>query len=223
MNARMAAMGRKDLHEVLKAKLQRFHIKNHLAAIAYFYDINLTCTIANNDRKVVFTELNKALHLWGQDILLHGMSFITGYRTLKSKIDKEGVDVSYEIISEWLKHAVVGHQKPHAFYEHMKSIFDSYVNLENDPETTWTGSLELKRGGYNARLMPWMLSYRESHELEHAPTMTDPDSPPTSPPNPMELVKPISGITPVMEEPKLRCASEIAVVWSTPSNVINLS
>ncbi|KAL3690244.1 hypothetical protein R1sor_016553 [Riccia sorocarpa] len=399
MHARVATMGRKDLHEVLKAKLQGYHIKNHPSAIAYFDDINLTCTrkwtgipnldlealerrpedfpehshllkdwvgwkefclfcqhplgflpsistgvcqhrfhfncfwectstrrscpvcrkilpketyeffctvflpdideticpdtgikinmesgthpdelspgrggevsrnevdvaAANNERKLVFTEVNKALQLWVQDNFIPRMSFITGHRTLKSKIDREGVEASYVIICEGLKLAASGHQKPLTFYEHMKSIFDSYVNPEGDPSVSplvtgldaqnfdvevfigLEGDTERETGGaltpdyldglpraearrirgsIDAMDMEPPRVTRAGARTRLQYIVTDPDSPPTSPLNPMELVEPISTITPVVEEPELPCASDLVVVRSTPPNVIDLS
>ncbi|KAL3696358.1 hypothetical protein R1sor_010434 [Riccia sorocarpa] len=232
-----------------------------------------------------------------------------GQRTLKSKVDREGVEASYETICEGLKLATAGHQKPHAFYEHMKSIFDSYVNHEDDPKVlplvtsldaqnfdvevlmdlegdterdageamkpSYLDGLTLSRGneresspeGRNLLAAVWSKN-QEQKTIRLSPVFTekfttelkmqlhedymcnrrafqtpntlnrppealtdllshqsqpDPDSPPRSPPNPMELVEPINAITHVVEEPELPCASDLVVVRSTPLNVIDLS
>ncbi|KAL2613137.1 hypothetical protein R1flu_024829 [Riccia fluitans] len=44
MEKRVESMGRSDLHELLHAKLKIEQLKNHPALIAYFDELNLTCT-----------------------------------------------------------------------------------------------------------------------------------------------------------------------------------
>ncbi|KAL2629974.1 hypothetical protein R1flu_014660 [Riccia fluitans] len=68
------------------------------------------------------------------DNLLPGTSFITGHRLLASDVDKAGVETSYLSICNDFKLVAASHCSPQLFYEHLKSIFDSYVNPDNNPD-----------------------------------------------------------------------------------------
>ncbi|KAL2629271.1 hypothetical protein R1flu_013957 [Riccia fluitans] len=90
--------------------------------------------IENAERRLILTTVHKALSEWRVDNLLPGTSFITGHRLLPSDVDRAGVETSYLSICNDFKLVVASHRNPQLFYEHLKSIFDSYVNPDNNPD-----------------------------------------------------------------------------------------
>ncbi|KAL2622781.1 hypothetical protein R1flu_002986 [Riccia fluitans] len=90
MNARVALMERKDLYDLLEAKMEGFQIANHPGTIG-------------------------------------------GHCTLQDEVDQTGIDVCYQSLLHALKAAVGTLPNSLAIFEYMRSIFDSYVNPNNDP------------------------------------------------------------------------------------------
>ncbi|KAL2629089.1 hypothetical protein R1flu_013775 [Riccia fluitans] len=90
--------------------------------------------IENAERRLVLMTVHKALSEWRVDNLLPGTSFIIGHRLLASDVDRAGVETSYLSICNDFKLVAASHRNPQLFYEHLKSIFDSYVNLDNNPD-----------------------------------------------------------------------------------------
>ncbi|KAL2622889.1 hypothetical protein R1flu_003094 [Riccia fluitans] len=90
--------------------------------------------IENAERRLVSTRVHKALSEWRVDNLLPDTSFITGHRLLASDVDRVGVETSYLSICNDFKLVAASHRNPQFFYEHLKSIFDSYVNPDNNPD-----------------------------------------------------------------------------------------
>ncbi|KAL2629375.1 hypothetical protein R1flu_014061 [Riccia fluitans] len=153
MNARMALMERKDLYDLLKAKMEGFQIANHPGTIGGFENLNLTITkkwveiptlnleefekwdiVNNNDeRRFALSEVNKALKMWRTDNVIVGVSFVRGYRTLQDEVDRTGIDVCYQSLLDALKAAARTLPNSLVVFEYMRSIFDSYVNPSNDP------------------------------------------------------------------------------------------
>ncbi|KAL2632612.1 hypothetical protein R1flu_004091 [Riccia fluitans] len=78
--------------------------------------------------------MHKALSEWQVDNLLPGTSFIIGHQLLASDVDRVGIETSYLSICNDFKLAVASHHNPQLFYEHLKSIFYSYVNPDNNPD-----------------------------------------------------------------------------------------
>ncbi|KAL2620723.1 hypothetical protein R1flu_000928 [Riccia fluitans] len=91
-------------------------------------------TIENAEWRLVLTTVHKALSEWRVDNLLPGTSFIIGHRLLASDLDKAGIETSYLSICNDFKLVAASHRNPQLFYEHLKSIFDSYVNSDNNPD-----------------------------------------------------------------------------------------
>ncbi|KAL2649200.1 hypothetical protein R1flu_017328 [Riccia fluitans] len=90
--------------------------------------------IENTERRLVLTTVHEALSEWRVDNLLPGTSFIIGHRLLASDVDRAGVETSYLSICNDFKLVAASHRGPQLFYEHLKSIFDSYVNPDNNPD-----------------------------------------------------------------------------------------
>ncbi|KAL2641816.1 hypothetical protein R1flu_009403 [Riccia fluitans] len=88
--------------------------------------------IENAERRLVLTTMHKALSEWRVDNLLPSTSFIIGHRLLASDVDRAGVETSYLSICNDFKLVAASHRSPQLFYEHLKSIFDSYVNPDNN-------------------------------------------------------------------------------------------
>ncbi|KAL2608588.1 hypothetical protein R1flu_027161 [Riccia fluitans] len=100
MNARVALMERKDLYDLLEAKMEGFQIANHPGTIGGFKNLNLTIT-----KK--WMEIPQTLNL---EELRNVLQTI---QTLKAEVGT-------------LPNSL-------AVFEYMRSIFDSYVNPNNDP------------------------------------------------------------------------------------------
>ncbi|KAL2634318.1 hypothetical protein R1flu_005797 [Riccia fluitans] len=88
--------------------------------------------IENAEWRLVLTTVHKALSEWRVDNLFPGNSFITGHRLLASDVDRAGVETSYLSICNDFKLVAASHRNPQLFYKHLKSIFDSYVNPDNN-------------------------------------------------------------------------------------------
>ncbi|KAL2632651.1 hypothetical protein R1flu_004130 [Riccia fluitans] len=153
MNAKVALMERKDLYDLLEAKMEGFQIANHLGTIGGFENLNLTITkewmeipmlnleefeksdiVNNNDeRRFALSEVNKALKMWRADNVIAGVSFVRGHRILQDEVDRTGIDVCYQSLLDALK--AIARTLPNSLvvFEYMRSIFDSYVNPNNDP------------------------------------------------------------------------------------------
>ncbi|KAL2633196.1 hypothetical protein R1flu_004675 [Riccia fluitans] len=113
MLMRVTTMGRRDLHDVRNV---------------------VDVAIENAERTLILTTVHKALSEWRVDNLLPSTSFITRHQLLASDVDRAGVETSYLSICNDFKLVAASHYSPQLFYEHLKSIFDSYVNPDNNPD-----------------------------------------------------------------------------------------
>ncbi|KAL2612452.1 hypothetical protein R1flu_024144 [Riccia fluitans] len=142
MNARVALMERKDLYDLLEAKMEGFQIANHPGTIGGFENLNLTIT----KKWVEIPTLNLeefekcptnfpeyAPLMWRADNVIAGVSFVRGHHTLQDEVDRTGIDVCYQSLLHALKAAARTLPNSLAIFEYMRSIFDSYVNPNNDP------------------------------------------------------------------------------------------
>ncbi|KAL2613843.1 hypothetical protein R1flu_025535 [Riccia fluitans] len=94
--------------------------------------------------------------MWRADNVIAGVSFVRGHRTLQDEVDRTGIDVCYQSLLDALKAVVGTLPNSLAVFEYMRSIFDSYVNPNNDPNvqplvkdwmwmiSPWTNSLVFK-------------------------------------------------------------------------------
>ncbi|KAL2641383.1 hypothetical protein R1flu_008970 [Riccia fluitans] len=126
MNARVALMERKDLYELLEAKMEGFQIANHLGTIGGFENLNLTITRKWVD---ILTLNLKEFEKYPADY----PDFVQGHRTLQDEVDRTGIEELYSSLCEGLKATVGTFPNSLAVFEYMRSIFDSYVNPINDP------------------------------------------------------------------------------------------
>ncbi|KAL2642188.1 hypothetical protein R1flu_009775 [Riccia fluitans] len=136
MLTRVTVMGRRDLHDVQQdghggrahpdelSSARDGHVSHNVVDVA----------IENAERRLVLTTVHKALSEWQVDNLFPGTSFITGHRLLASDVDRAGVETSYLSICNDFKLVAASHHSPQLFYKHLKSIFDSYVNPDNNPD-----------------------------------------------------------------------------------------
>ncbi|KAL2643635.1 hypothetical protein R1flu_011222 [Riccia fluitans] len=114
MNARVALMERKNLYDLLEAKMEGFQI-------------------ANDEWRFALSEVTKALKMWRADNVIAGVSFVRGHRTLQDEVDRTGIDVYYQSLLDALKAAAGTLPNSLIVFEYMRSNFDSYVNPNNDP------------------------------------------------------------------------------------------
>ncbi|KAL2649297.1 hypothetical protein R1flu_017425 [Riccia fluitans] len=70
--------------------------------------------------------------MWGNNAIA-GVSFVRGHRTLQDEVDRTGIDICYQSLLHALKAAVGTLPNSLVVFEYMRSIFDSYVNPNNDP------------------------------------------------------------------------------------------
>ncbi|KAL2642892.1 hypothetical protein R1flu_010479 [Riccia fluitans] len=126
MNARVALMERKDLYDLLEAKMEGFQIANHPGMIGGFENLNLTIT----KKWVEIPTLNlKEFEKCPVDF----PDFVRGHRTLQDEVDRTSIDACYQSLLHALKAAVGTLPNSLAVFEYMRSIFDSYVNPSADP------------------------------------------------------------------------------------------
>ncbi|KAL2635967.1 hypothetical protein R1flu_007446 [Riccia fluitans] len=126
MNARVALMERKDLYDLLEAKMEGFQIANHPGTIGGFENLNLTIT----KKWVEIPTLNlEEFEKCPADF----PDFVRGHRTLQDEIDRIGIDACYQSLLHALKATVGTLPNSLAVFEYMRSIFDSYVNPNDDP------------------------------------------------------------------------------------------
>ncbi|KAL2634099.1 hypothetical protein R1flu_005578 [Riccia fluitans] len=126
MNARVALMERKDLYDLLEAKMEGFQIANHLGTIGGFENLNLTIT----KKWVEISMLNlEEFEKCPADY----PDFVRGHRIFQDEVDRTGIDVYYQSLLKALKAAIGTLPNSLAIFEYMRSIFDSYVNPTNDP------------------------------------------------------------------------------------------
>ncbi|KAL2607452.1 hypothetical protein R1flu_026025 [Riccia fluitans] len=128
MNARVVFMERKDLYDLLEAKMEGFQIANHPRTIGGFENLNLTIT---KKWVEIFTlnleEFEKCPRIF------QSVNFVRGHRTLQDEVDRTGIDACYQSLLHALKAAVGTLPNSLAVFEYMWSIFDSYVNPNDDP------------------------------------------------------------------------------------------
>ncbi|KAL2612145.1 hypothetical protein R1flu_023837 [Riccia fluitans] len=126
MNAKVALMERKDLYDLLEAKMEGFQIANHPGTIGGFENLNLTIT----KKWVEIPTLNlEEFEKCPTDY----PDFVRGHPTFQDEVDRTGIDVYYQSLLKALKAAVGTLPNSLAVFEYMRSIFDSYVNPTNDP------------------------------------------------------------------------------------------
>ncbi|KAL2614080.1 hypothetical protein R1flu_025772 [Riccia fluitans] len=126
MNARVVLMERKDLYELLEAKMEGFQIGNHPGTIGGFENLNLTIT-----RKWVEISMLNLEEF--EKCPVNYPDFVRGHRTLQDEVDRTGIDICYQSLLDALKAAVGTLPNSLVVFEYMLSIFDSYVNPTNDP------------------------------------------------------------------------------------------
>ncbi|KAL2629546.1 hypothetical protein R1flu_014232 [Riccia fluitans] len=126
MNARVVLMERKDLYDLLEAKMKGFQIANHPGTIGGFENLNLTITKKWVEIPMLNLEEFKKCPVDYPD-------FVRGHRTFQDEVDWTGIDVYYQSLLKALKVAVGILPNPLAIFEYMRSIFVSYINPTNDP------------------------------------------------------------------------------------------
>ncbi|KAL2610228.1 hypothetical protein R1flu_028801 [Riccia fluitans] len=119
-------MERKDLYDLLEAKMEGFQIANHLGTIGGFENLNLTIT----KKWVEIPMLNLEEF---EKCLADYPDFVRGHRTFQDEVDRMGIDICYQSLLEALKAAVGTLPSSLVVFEYMRSIFDSHVNPTNDP------------------------------------------------------------------------------------------
>ncbi|KAL2635720.1 hypothetical protein R1flu_007199 [Riccia fluitans] len=125
MNARVALMERKDLYDLLEAKMEGFQIANHPRTIGDFENLNLTIT-----KKWVEITLNLEKF---KKCPTNYPEFVRGHYTFQDEVDRTGIDVCYQSLLKALKATTGTLPNSLVVFEYMRSIFDSYVNPTNDP------------------------------------------------------------------------------------------
>ncbi|KAL2652626.1 hypothetical protein R1flu_020754 [Riccia fluitans] len=126
MNARVALMERKDLYDLLEAKMEGFQIANHPRTIGGFENLNLTITKKWMEIPTLNLEEFEKCPADFPD-------FVRGHRTLQDEVDQTGIDACYQSLLHALKATIGTLPNSLAVFEFMRSIFDSYVNPSDDP------------------------------------------------------------------------------------------
>ncbi|KAL2623212.1 hypothetical protein R1flu_003417 [Riccia fluitans] len=126
MNVIVALMERKDLYDLLEAKMEGSQIANHLRTIGGFENLNLTIT----KKWVEIPMLNLEEF---EKCPVNFLDFVRGHHTLQDEVDRTGIDVCYQSLLDALKATARTLPNSLIVFEYMRSIFDSYVNSSNDP------------------------------------------------------------------------------------------
>ncbi|KAL2631823.1 hypothetical protein R1flu_016509 [Riccia fluitans] len=71
--------------------------------------------------------------MWRAENVIVGVRFVREHRTLQDEIDRTGIDACYQSLLHALKAATRTLPNSLAVFEYMRSIFDSYVIPNNDP------------------------------------------------------------------------------------------
>ncbi|KAL2611372.1 hypothetical protein R1flu_023064 [Riccia fluitans] len=71
--------------------------------------------------------------MWRADNVIVDVSFVRGHRTFQDEVDRTSIDVYYQSLLKALKATVGTPPNSIVVFEYMWSIFDSYINLTNDP------------------------------------------------------------------------------------------
>ncbi|KAL2634454.1 hypothetical protein R1flu_005933 [Riccia fluitans] len=71
--------------------------------------------------------------MWRADNVIICVSFVRGHRTLQDEVDRTGIDACYRSLLHALKAAAGTLPNSLAVFEYMRSIFDSYINPNADP------------------------------------------------------------------------------------------
>ncbi|KAL2621710.1 hypothetical protein R1flu_001915 [Riccia fluitans] len=71
--------------------------------------------------------------MWRADNVIAGVSFVRGHHTLQDEVDRTGIDVCCKSCLHALKAAVGTLPNSLVVFEYMRSIFDSYVNPNDNP------------------------------------------------------------------------------------------
>ncbi|KAL2643675.1 hypothetical protein R1flu_011262 [Riccia fluitans] len=180
MNARKALMEMKDLYNLLEAKIEGFQIANHPRTIGGFENLNLTIT----KKWVEIPMLNLEEF---EKCPANFPDFVRGHRTLQDEVDRTGIDVCYESLLDALKATVGTLPNSLVVFEYMQSIFDSYVNPNNDPNVQpLVKGLDvddfsvdkLQVEVRNLRAEPQQVTRSTCIRLDYEPTIL-PDVPPT--------------------------------------------
>ncbi|KAL3702260.1 hypothetical protein R1sor_020282 [Riccia sorocarpa] len=88
----------------------------------------------NKLRRFALLEVNKALKLWRGDVVLPGVSFVTGHRSVDCEVDRNGIELLYKNICNSFKATAENLPKSNSWKEYMTDVFDSYVNPDDDPD-----------------------------------------------------------------------------------------
>ncbi|KAL2621405.1 hypothetical protein R1flu_001610 [Riccia fluitans] len=126
MNARVALMERKNLYDLLEAKMEGFQIANHPGTIGGFKNLNLTIT----KKWVEIPTLNLEEF---EKCPVDFPNFVRGHHTLQDEVDRTIINVCYQSLLHALKVAAETLPNSLTVFEYMRSSFDSYVNPNNDP------------------------------------------------------------------------------------------
>ncbi|KAL2611918.1 hypothetical protein R1flu_023610 [Riccia fluitans] len=126
MNARVALMERKDLYDLLEAKMEGFQIANHPRTIGGFENLNLTIT----KKWVEIPTLNLEEF---REISRGFPGLCSRAPHMQDEVDRTGIDVCYQSLLDALKATAGTLPNSLAIFEYMWSIFDTYVNPNNDP------------------------------------------------------------------------------------------
>ncbi|KAL3675671.1 hypothetical protein R1sor_025619 [Riccia sorocarpa] len=88
----------------------------------------------NESWRFALLEVNKALKLWLGDVVLPGVSFVTRHRSVDCELDRNGIKLLYKSICNSFKATAENLPKSNSWKVYMTDVFDSYVNLDNDPD-----------------------------------------------------------------------------------------
>ncbi|KAL2633440.1 hypothetical protein R1flu_004919 [Riccia fluitans] len=169
MNAKVALMERKDLYDLLEAKMEGFQIANHPRTIGGFENLNLTIT----KKWVEIPMLNL------EEFERCPADYPEGHRTFQDEVDRTGIDVCYQSLLKALKAAAGTLPNSLAVFEYMRNDAQASLDFEEDLRTN--ERVRLRAEVRNLGAEPQWLTRSTHVRLEYEPTIL-PDIAPTDNP-----------------------------------------
>ncbi|KAL2608056.1 hypothetical protein R1flu_026629 [Riccia fluitans] len=180
MNAKVALMERKDLYDLLEAKMEGFQIANHPGMIGGFENLNLTITKKWVEIPTLNLEEFKKCPANFPD-------FVRGHHKLQDEVDRTGIDVYYQSLLDALKGLDADDFSVDSSsifkIQPLQMMFKRVQNFEEDLRTN--ERLRLQAEVRNLGAEPQRMTRSTRVRLDYEPTIL-PDVPPRD--NPTRLV-----------------------------------
>ncbi|KAL2650035.1 hypothetical protein R1flu_018163 [Riccia fluitans] len=183
MNARVALMERKDLYNLLEAKMEGFRIANHLGMIGGFENLNLTITKKWVEIPTLNLEEFKKYSAEYPD-------FVRWHRTFQDEVYRTSIDVCYKSLLEALKVAVGTLPNSLAVFEYMRNPItpdDAQASPDFEEDLRTNERVRLRAEVRNLGAKPQWVTRSTLVRLEYEPIILPDVAPSDYPARPVIL------------------------------------